>query len=112
MVFMIPPTVIANFVIEYARTHDNFVPVDIISSLENSDIDGKEMMVNQITELYMERNHPKCDQKLLDNLQQVIKEEKERIFENDLLEQSLQNKSQLDQARILAEYNRRKVRKK
>lgn len=104
--------VIANFVIEYARTHDNFVPVDIISSLENSDIDGKEMMVNQITELYMERNHPKCDQKLLDNLQQVIKEEKERIFENDLLEQSLQNKSQLDQARILAEYNRRKVRKK
>lgn len=104
--------VIANFLIEYARNHENFVPTDLISSLENSDLDNKETMINQITELYLERNHPTCDVKLLNSLEEVIKEEKERIFENDMLDQSLENKDPLEQARILADYHRRKMRGK
>ncbi|NLB49054.1 MAG: DNA primase [Erysipelotrichia bacterium] len=104
--------VIANFLIEYARNHESFVPTDLISSLENSDLDNKEAMINQISELYMERNHPACDDELLNTLEGVIKEEKERIFENDMLAHSLENKEPLEQARILADYHRRKMRGK
>ena len=38
-------------------------------------------------------------------------EEKEKIFEKDMLEQSLKNKDPLEKARIMAEFNRRKMRK-
>ena len=69
--------------------------------------------INKISELYLERNHPDvCNQELLDNLQQVIDSEKERIFENDTLEQSLEGKDPKEKARILSDFNRRRLRKK
>ena len=49
---------------------------------------------------------------LLNDLLASINNEKERIFENDTLEESLKNKSDLEKARIIAEYNRRKMKKK
>ena len=103
---------IANFLIEYAKEHQEFVPRDLIASLESSDIPDHEAMVNKITELYMERNHPNvCTETLLDSINQVIMDEKEAIFEKDTLEQSLEGKDPLVKARILAEANRRKMKK-
>ena len=105
--------IIANYLIEYAHEHENFVPTDLISSLENSDLPEKEELINKITDLYMERNHPKtCDESLLNNLQEVINQEKEKIFESDTLEQSLEGKDPKEKARIIADYNRRRLRKK
>ena len=105
--------IIANFLVEYAKTHEDFVPRDLISSLENSDLEDKDKLINQITDLYLERNHPKvCDDDLLNNLEKVINDEKEKIFENDTLDQSLEGKDPREKARILAEFNRRKMRKK
>ena len=105
--------IIANFLIEYARDHEDFVPRDLISSLESSDLEDKEKMINEITNIYMERNHPiVCDDTLLTNLEEVIRHEKEKIFENDTLEQSLEGKDPREQARILAEHNRRKMKNK
>ena len=105
--------IIANFLIEYAHNHADFVPVDLISSLESSELAEKDLLISKITDLYMERNHPdKCDGDLLSNLQQVIAQEKEKIFESDTLEQSLEGKDPKEKARILADYNRRKMRKK
>ena len=49
---------------------------------------------------------------LLNNLLESINKEKERIFEQDTLEESLKDKSELEKARILAEYNRRKMKDK
>ena len=104
---------IANFLVEYAKEHEEFVPRDLLSSLENSDIPEKDQLIAQISDLYMERNHPNvCTEELLDSINQVINEEKEKIFENDTLEQSLQGKSDLDKARIISEHNRRKAKKK
>ena len=103
---------IANFLIEYAKEHEEFIPRDLIASLESSDIPDHEAMVNKITELYMERNHPNvCDETLLNSIHQVILDEKEAIFEKDTLEQSLEGKDPLVKARILAEANRRKMKK-
>ena len=103
---------IANFLIEYAKEHQEFVPRDLIANLESSDIPDHEAMVNKITELYMERNHPNvCNETLLNSIHQVILEEKEAIFEKDTLEQSLEGKDPLVKARIIAEANRRKMKK-
>ena len=105
--------IIANFLIEYAKVNENFVPRDLIASLESSDLPDKEKMIDDITTLYMERNHPKvCDQSLLDSLENVINEERYKIFENDTLEQSLEGKDPLEKARILSEYNRRRMKNK
>ena len=104
---------IANFLVEYAKEHKEFVPRDLLASLENSDLPEKDQLIAQITDLYMERNHPDtCSKELLDSINQVINEEKEKIFENDTLEQSLKGKSELDKARIISEHNRRKAKKK
>lgn len=72
---------IANYLIEYAKEHEEFVPRDLLASLENSDLPEKEQLIAQITALYMERNHPDvCTVELLDNIHQVIDQEKEKIF--------------------------------
>ena len=103
---------IANFLIEYAKEHEEFVPRDLIGTLESSDIPEHEELANKITELYMERNHPNvCNEDLLDSINQVIMDEKEAIFEKDTLTQSLEGKDPLVKARIIAEANRRKVKK-
>lgn len=102
---------IANYLIEYAKENEQFVPSDLISSLQNSDLPDKEKMIDQVTAIYMERNHPKCDNNLLESLNEVISQEKDNIFENDTLVQSLEGKDELSKARILAEYNRRKSKK-
>lgn len=104
---------IANYLIDYAKEHEEFVPRDLLASLENSDLADKEQLINQITALYMERNHPNVStDELLDSIHQVIDEEKEKIFLNDTLEQSLEGKSELEKARIITEHNRRKMKNK
>ena len=58
--------IIANYLIEYAKEQKDFVPVDLISSLENSDLPEKDELINKISELYLERNHPDiCNEELL-----------------------------------------------
>ena len=103
---------IANFIIEYVLNHPSFDPNDIIAMIEESDSPNKEALIGEITDLCFESTHPNvCTVELLDNLLQSIKDEKKKIFEKDMLEESLKDKSELEQARIIAEYNRRKEKK-
>lgn len=104
---------IANFIVEYVINHPNFDPNDIIALIEQSDAENKEELISEITELCFENTHPKnCTVELLNNLLESIKSEKEKIFEEDTLAESLKGKSDLEKARIIAEYNRRKMKKK
>jgi len=103
---------IANFLADYATNHEFFDVSDMISSLETSELENKEELINELSNLAFERNHPnKCSDDLLNNLLQTINSEKERIFEEDTLRQSLEGKDPLEQARILNEHNRRKLKK-
>ncbi len=103
---------IANFIIDYATEHKDFLPLDLMTALEASDVENKEDLLQEMTNLFLENNHPKdCTEQLLDNLCTSIAQEKEKIFEDDVLEQSLEGKDPLEQARILAEYHRRKMKK-
>ena len=104
---------IANFIIEYVINNPKFDPNDIIALIEQSDSENKEELIEEITALCFENTHPKhCTVELLNNLLESIKEEKDKIFEQDTLEESLKGKSDLEKARIIAEYNRRKMKKK
>ena len=103
---------IANYLIEYAKGHEDFIPRDLIASLEMSDLPEKDNLVDQITGLYMERNHPdKCDEALLKSLYETIDDERDKIFEKDTVTQSLEGKDPLTKARIIKEYNNRKTKK-
>ena len=104
---------IANFIIEYVTSSPEFSPNDIIALIEQSEMENKEELIEEITALCFEKTHPKhCTVELLNNLLESINKEKERIFEQDTLEESLKDKSELEKARILAEYNRRKMKDK
>lgn len=104
---------IANYLIEYAKVHEDFVPRDLLASLEASNLEDKDELINKISELYLERNHPNvCNDTLLENLHNVIEQEKDKIFEKDTLEQSLEGKDEMVKARIISEHNRRKMKNK
>ena len=103
---------VANYAIDYAKIHDNFQMLDIMSSLESSELDNKDAMVREIVDMSLEPMHNKqCSKELLENLLASMNDEKEKIFEKDTLELSLSGKDPLEKARILAEYNRRKMKK-
>ena len=103
---------IANYVIDYAKMRDDISIINILSSIEMSDIENKKEIINELANLSYEDTHNnQCSKELLENLLSSIDEEKEKIFEKDTLEQSLNGKDPLEKARIMAEYNRRKMKK-
>ena len=103
---------VANYVIDYAKVHDDFKMFDIMSSLEMSELDNKDSMIREVMDMSLEDMHnDKCTPELLNNLLSSIEEEKDKIFEKDTLEASLNGKDPMEKARILAEYNRRKMKK-
>ena len=104
--------VIANYIIAYKEMHGNVDITGIMQSIENSDEEKKDEIMNDVLDIMEEDFHPKeCNQELLDNLLDTIEGEKDRISEEDTLNDSLEGKNELEQARIIAEYNRRKANK-
>ena len=83
-----------------------------MAALEASEADNKDQLTKEMSDLCLESNHPSdCTEQLLDNLGDSISKEKEKIYQEDLLQQSLEGKDPLEQARILSEFNRRKMKK-
>lgn len=103
---------IANFVVEYAATHDMMDDSGLLALLESSDLENKEKIINDLISIYMETHPQKCSDELLDNLLETILDERKRISDEDVLNQSLEGKSELEKARIISEYNRRIMSKK
>lgn len=100
---------IANYLIEYCQHDNNLSVVDLISMIETSDCNNKDKIISEISNLELEENHvKKCNTELLNNLLESINEEKNKVFEKDLLDNSIKGKDPLEQARIVAEFNRKK----
>ena len=102
---------IANFMVEYAETHENMDVNGVIILVQNSDLENKDELLNDLTSLISETHPSKCSDDLLTNLLETINDEKVRISNEDILEDSLKGKDELEKARIIAEFNRRKNRK-
>ena len=103
---------IAAFVIEIYKTDGQIDPLSVISLIESSDIENADELIREITNTMSETTHPDfCSEELLDNLKQSIQDEKQSLFEKEVLAESMKGKSPLEQARILNEYNRRRAKK-
>ena len=103
---------IANSIIEYQSEHNSIDPDGVLISIRNSEIENVDEVLDDFMEIRNEDFHIKeCNKELLDNLLDTINEEKERINNEDALRDSLKGKSDLEQARIIADYNRRKAGK-
>lgn len=103
---------IAAFLIEYQKKYHNIDSLGIITEIENSDLANKEDIINDLNSIIDEDFQPQeCTPELLNNLLETIDQEKEKINEEDLLNDSLKGKGELDKARIIADYNRRKALK-
>ena len=103
---------IANYIVEYAKTHEDINVSDIILEIEMNEAENKDSLVNELTSISFETLHPdKCDDKLLNSLLDSINSEKEKINEQNIIAQLLEGKDPKEQARILADYNSRKAKK-
>ena len=103
---------VANYIVDYAKENDKFDAFNIMAYLEANDSENNTELINELANISFEDNHNnKCTPELLENLLAAIQDEKAKIYEKDILEQSLKNKDPLEKARIMAEYNRRKMKK-
>lgn len=101
---------VANYIVEYSKFHDEVDLVGVLTMLESSDIQNKDSLIKEITDITLEKNHANiCNEDVLKGLLKSIQEEQQKIFEKDILTKSKEGKSDLEQARIIANYNRRKV---
>ena len=103
---------LANFMVEYADSHEQMDFNGVMLLVENSEVDNRDELVNDLTSLLVETHPDKCSDDLLENLYDTINSEKNRITDEDILEDSLKGKSELEQARIIAEFRKRKMLKK
>ena len=103
---------IATFMVEYAETHDDMDINGVMILVESSDLENKDEILTDLTNLLIETHPNKCSDDLLSNLLDTMNEEKSRITDEDILADSLKGKSELEQARIIAEFRRRKMAKK
>ena len=102
---------IATYIINYKEEHKDVDVQGVISNIETDDIKDKDEVLNDLFEIIDEDFHPTdCTDELLNNLLDTINMEKSRITEEDALADSLKGKDELEQARIIAEYNRRKAK--
>lgn len=103
---------IANYLIEYNKKYHDFDIGGLYTLIESSELKNKEEVIDDLGEIISEDFHPKeCTEELLNNLFETIKDEKVRINEEDTLRDSLIGKDELEQARIISDYNRRKALK-
>ena len=102
---------IANFMVEYASTHDDLDLNGVMVMVENSDLENKDELIDDLTSLMVETHPKNCDEQLLENLLDTINGEKNRITDEDILADSLKGKSELEQARIIADFRKRKLAK-
>lgn len=101
---------IANFIVDYAKTHQQIEINDLISNLEISELENKKELIDTLTDIYFEKYHlDVCSEAILTDYLNTIKHEKERIFESDLLQQAINGKSPLEQARIISRFNRKRL---
>jgi len=104
--------VISYYTIEYAKNHDEMNVSGLIANLETSEDENKDTLIQAITDLQFEPNHPNtCNKALLDGLLDNITSEREKIFEEDRMKNSMKDKTPQEAARLLAEYNKRKLNK-
>jgi len=103
---------IAFHLIDYLAQHGDIDIPLIINELSIKDVANRDEIVNEITSLNVKNLYPKATDTSLNEFKDVIKEEKESLYERETLDKTLVGKTPSEQARIMADYTRRKMKKK
>lgn len=102
---------IANYLIESVSRNNKIDLSSIINDIETSDISNREKVINELIEISLQKQ-PHCSESLLEDCRKVIEEERIKINERDILDNSMKGKDEVEKARILADYVRNKNAKK
>ncbi len=108
---------IAEFLVDYASSHDNVDYNSIVNFIYLSDQlsdDEKEELKSDIDRIYDEKGHNNvCSKELLKDLKKTIDKEMDTVHTQDVLRQAIIGKSSDEAARIYSDYQRnRKIDKK
>ena len=97
---------IANFIIE--RSSQEEIPSlnQLLSDINTLESDKKDVLVKEVTALALEKDYPKCDESLLNEINDVITLEREVYYYKQRLTKALEGKDELEKARIITEYNK------
>ena len=104
---------IANFIVECYKENSFIDPMSVISTIQASEIENGDQLINEVTNIaFSKENQIQCNEAILEEMKANLEAEKERISEKDILDSYLNEKNDpLAQARLLAEHNRRKMKK-
>ncbi len=99
---------IANFILEQHRSAKDIDSSAMIDELNTLDIKNKDEIISEITAIGFRKDKEQYSKKILEDCQVVINEERTKIYEKNLLKQECEGKSPEEQARIIAEYLKKK----
>ncbi len=97
---------IANFIVERSAEEELPSLNSLLSDINQLEADKKEAIVKEVTEVALEKDYPKCDEALLEEIQQVIVSEREAFHYQMQLQRALEGKDEKEKARIVTEFNR------
>ena len=98
---------IANYVMEYAKEHENVSISDLINYVSASDDDQKDEVVSEITSISLDKRYPICTYELLSEYLDIINKERAKKYERFILDKSVEGKSDKEQLKILLEYGKK-----
>ncbi len=103
---------LADYIVEYVKINKTIDVNGLISSIELNEDEKSKELIAELTEIAFENFHPNdCTDEYLESVLATILEEKQKMIEESTLEKMLQGKSELEKARIIAEWNRQKMKK-
>ena len=102
---------IALHIIDYLSKHDELDVSLLINEIALKESVNKDEIIDEITSLNVKNLYPKANDKTLHEVKNVIKEETQNLYEKEALQKSLIGKTPREQARIIDDYNRRKMKK-
>lgn len=102
---------IALHIIDYLSKHDELDVSLLINEIALKESANKDEIIDEIASLNVKNLYPKADEKTLQEVREVIKEETQNLYEKEALQKSLLGKTPREQARIIDDYNRRKMKK-
>jgi len=99
---------IANFILEQYKSNGSVNPSLMLTELNTIDIKNKEEVISEISAISLRKDKAKYSKKMLEDCQDVINEERVKIYEKNALRQACFGKSPEEQAKIMTDYLKKK----
>ena len=99
---------IANFILEQHKANEEIDSSAMIDEINTLDIKNKDKIISEISAISFRKYKAKYSRKTLEDCQVVINEERNKIYAKNALKQECLGKSPEEQARIIAEYLKKK----